>query len=107
MRNQRGKNIWQECFLLAIGECPHITKDIEIKSFLAFVLISSLGVVTIGCGSEKGTTENKTVTTTSQTKDGKTVSETTTNDTKTKTTAPPAGGKTTEKTTETTTETTK
>ena len=76
------------------------------KSFLAFVLISALGVFTIGCGSEKGTTENKNVTTSTQTKDGKTVSETTTNDTKTKTTTPPAGGTATEKTT-TTTETTK
>jgi hypothetical protein len=77
------------------------------KCFLAFVLISALGVFTIGCDSQKGTSENKTVTTNSQTKDGKTVSETTTNDTKTKTTTPPAGGKATEKTTETTTETTK
>ena len=67
--------IRQECFLLAKGESPHITKDIEMKSFLAFVLISALGVFTIGCGSEKGTTENKTVTTSTQTKDGKTVSE--------------------------------
>ncbi len=29
------------------------------KSFLAFVLISALGVLTIGCDSQKGTTENK------------------------------------------------
>ena len=77
------------------------------KSFLAFVLISALGVFTIGCDSQKGTSENKTVTTSTQSKDGKTASETTTNDTKTKTTTPPAGGKATEKTTETTTETTK
>jgi len=77
------------------------------KGFLAFVLISALGVLITGCGSEKGTTENKTVTTNSQSKDGKTVSETTTNDTKTKTTTPPDGGKATEKTTQTTTETTK
>jgi len=77
------------------------------KSFLAFVLISALGVSTIGCDGQKGMSENKTVTTTTQSKDGKTMSETTTNDTKTKTTAPPAGGKATEKTTETTTETTK
>ena len=98
--------IRQECFLLAKAK-PAFTKDIEMKSFLAFVLISALGVLTIGCDSQKGTSENKTVTTSTQTKDGKTASETTTNDTKTKTTTPPAGGKATEKTTETTTETTK
>jgi hypothetical protein len=79
----------------------------EMKRFLAFALISALGVFTIGCGSEKGTTENKTVTTTTQTKDGKTVGETTTNDTKTKTTPVAGGGTTTEKTTEKTTETNK
>ena len=77
------------------------------KRFLALVVIAALGVFTIGCDSQKGTSENKTVTTTTQTKDGKTTSETTTNDTKTKTTAPLPGGKATEKTTETTTETTK
>ena len=77
------------------------------KCFLAFVVIAALGTFTIGCDSQKGTSENKTVTTTSQAKDGKTTSEMTTNDTKTKTTTPPAGGKATEKTTETTTETTK
>jgi hypothetical protein len=77
------------------------------KRFLAFAVIAALGVLTIGCDSQKGTSENKTVTTTTQSKDGKTVGETTTNDTKTKTTTPPAGGKATEKTTETTTETTK
>ena len=59
------------------------------KRFPAFVLISALGVFTIGCDSQKGTTENKTVTTTTQTKDGKTTGETTTtNDTKTKATTP-------------------
>ena len=61
------------------------------KCFLAFVLISALGVFTIGCDSQKGTTENKTVTTTTQSKDGKTVTETTTtNDTKTKPLLPSA-----------------
>ena len=89
------------------GESLFITKDTEMKRFLAFVVISALVVFTIGCGSEKGTTENKTVTTTTQSKDGKTTAETTTNDTKTKTTTPAAGGTATEKTTETTTETTK
>jgi len=74
------------------------------KSFLAFVLIAGLGILTIGCEGQKGTTENKTETTTSQSKDGKTTSETTTNDMKTKTTTPAASGVTTEKTT---TETTK
>ena len=29
--------IRQECFLLVKGESPHITKDIEMKRFLAFV----------------------------------------------------------------------
>ncbi len=75
------------------------------KSFLGLILIATLGVLTIGCEGEKGTTENKTVTTNTQSKDGKTSGTTTTNDTKTKTTIPAAGGTTTEKTT--TTETTK
>jgi hypothetical protein len=78
------------------------------KSFPGFVLIAALGVFTIGCDSNKSTTQDKTETKTTQTKDGKIVGETTTtNDTKTETTTPPAGGKATEKTTETTTETTK
>ena len=47
------------------------------KRFLAFVLIAALGVFTIGCENQKGTTENKTETTTTQTKDGKTTGETT------------------------------
>jgi hypothetical protein len=80
------------------------------KSFLAFVVFAALGVFTIGCESQKGTTENKTETTTTQTKDGKTTGETT-NTVDTKTTIPPAtpegGGTATEKTTKTTTETTK
>ena len=87
------------------GKSSFIRKGIEMRRLGAFILIAVLGTLTIGCESEKGTTENKTVTTTSQSKDGKTTSETTTNDTKT--TAPAAGGRTTEKTTETTTETTK
>ena len=78
------------------------------KRIPAFVLISALGVFTIGCDTNKSTTQDKIETTTTQTKDGKIVGETTTtNETKTKTTTPPAGGKATEKTTETTTETTK
>jgi hypothetical protein len=52
--------------------------------FLVFVLIAALGVFTIGCGSKKGTTENKTQTKTTQTKDGKTTGETTTTTEKTK-----------------------
>jgi len=77
------------------------------KSFLAFVLISALGVFTIGCDS-KTTTQDKTETTTTQTKDGKVVGEkTTTNETNTKATTPAGGGMTTEKTTKTTTETNK
>ena len=86
---------------------PVIRKGIEMKRLVAFILTTTMAVWTIGCGNEKGTTENKTVTTTSQTKDGKTTGETITNDTKTKTTTPVAGGMTTEKTTETTTQTTK
>jgi hypothetical protein len=71
------------------------------KRFPAWVLIAALGVWTIGCESQKGTTENKTETKTTQTKDGKTTGETTTTvDTKTTTTpATPGGGTTTEKTT--------
>ena len=80
------------------------------KSFPAFVLIAALGVLAIGCDSTTGTTQNKTETTTTQTKDGKTTGETT-NTVDTKTTIPPAtpegGGTATEKTTKTTTETTK
>ena len=74
------------------------------KKLLAFVLISALGVFIIGCDN-KSTTDDKTETKTTQTKDGKVVGETTTtNETKTKATTPDAGGTTTEKTTETTTE---
>ena len=71
------------------------------KCFLASVLIAALGVVTIGCENKKGTEENKTQTTTTQTKDGKVTGETTnTVDTKTTTTpaTPGSGGTTTEKT---------
>jgi hypothetical protein len=71
------------------------------KRLLALVLIATLGVLTIGCQSQQGTTENKTETKTSQTKDGKTTGETTTTvDTKTTATpaTPDAGGKTTETT---------
>ena len=80
------------------------------KRFLALVVIAALGVWTFGCESKKGTTENKTETTTTQTKDGKTTGELkTTVDRKTTTTpvTPDGSGKTTEKTTETTTEMTK
>ena len=54
------------------------------KCFLAFVVIATLGVFTIGCDSTKNTTQDKIQTTTTQTKDGKVVGETTTtNETKT------------------------
>jgi hypothetical protein len=54
------------------------------KRFLAFVAIAALGVFTIGCESQKGTNENKTETTTTQSKDGKMTGETmTSTDTKT------------------------
>jgi hypothetical protein len=84
------------------------------KHFLAFALIAALGVLSIGCNSQKGTTENKTETKTTQTKDGKMTGETTTT-VKKKTSTTPAtpgsgvapGKTTTEKTTKTTTETTK
>ena len=86
---------------------PFFREGIEMKRFLAFVLIAALGVFTIGCESDKGTTKNKTEIKTTQTKDGKTTGETISTETKTKTTPPAAGGMTTEKTTEKTTETTK
>ena len=77
------------------------------KRFLAFVLIASLGIFTIGCDSKKGTTQKKSETTTTQLKDGKVTGETTTStEVKTKATTPDAGDMTTERTTETT-ETTK
>jgi hypothetical protein len=89
-------------------------KGTKMKRFLASVLIAALGVWTIGCENQKDTTENKTETTTTQSKDGKTTGETTHSvDTKTTTNpaAPGGGGATTEtttkKTTDTTTETTK
>jgi hypothetical protein len=70
------------------------------KRFLALVLIASLGLLTIGCEGQKGTTENKTETTTSQAKDGKTIESTTTTTTDTTKTTPSvtpgAAGKTTE-----------
>ena len=78
------------------------------KGFLAFVVIAALGLFTIGCDCMTCTTQDKTETKTTQTRDGKVVGETTTtNETKTKATTPAAGGMTTEKTTEKTTETTK
>ena len=81
------------------------------KGFLAFVVIAALGVFAIGCETKKGTTENKTQTTTTQTKDGKMTGETKTTTTDTTNTAPPAtpdaGRKTTEKMTETNTKTAK
>jgi hypothetical protein len=76
---------------------------------LAFVLLATLGMFTIGCESKEGTTGYKSETTTTQTEDGKVTGETVTTTTDTTKTTPPvtpgAGGTTTEKTTETTTET--
>lgn len=92
------------------GAANFFGKGVTMKLFLASVLIAVLGILTIGCESQKGTTENKTETRTSQTRDGKTTSETTTTvDTKTTTTpaTPDGGGTTIKKITETTTETTK
>jgi hypothetical protein len=90
---------------------PFLRKGIMMKSFSVLVLIATLCAFAVGCESQKGTTENKTQTTQTQTKDGKVTGQTTTTTTDaTKTTrpvAPGTGGATTEKTTETTTETTK
>jgi hypothetical protein len=69
------------------------------KSFLAFALVATLGVFMIGCENQQGTTENKTQTTTTLSKDGKKTSETTvTTDTKTRPVpvTPDSGGKPTE-----------
>ena len=68
------------------------------KRLLPFVVVAALGVFAIGCENQKGTTENKTETTTTQTKDGKMTSETTTSTDTTKTAlpvTPAAGSKTT------------
>ena len=74
------------------------------KCFLTFVAIAALGLFAIGCDSMTGTTENKTQTTTTQTKDGKMTGETT-NSTETTTTQAKDGKMTSETTTST--ETTK
>ena len=80
------------------------------KRFLAFVLISALGVLTIGCETQQGTTEYKTETTRTQTEDGRVTGETTTTTTDERRVSPPVtgdGSQTIERTTETTTETTR
>lgn len=78
-------------------------KGITMKRFLALVLIAPLGLFTIGCENQKGSTENKTETTTSEAKDGKTIeSTTTTTTTDTTKTAPSATPSAAGKTTETT-----
>ncbi len=60
-------------------------------------------MLTIGCDSMKGTSQKKTETTTTQTKDGRVTGETTTStEVKTKVTPPAAGDMATEKMTETT-----
>jgi hypothetical protein len=88
-----------------------LRKGNAMKRFLALALVATLGVFTIGCETKKGTSENKTQTTVTQTKDGKVTGETTTTTSdKTKITpsaTPGAADSTTERTTETTTETTK
>ena len=101
-----------ELFLPVKRRRKFLKKGSMMNRLLAFVLIATLGVFTIGCESKKGTTENKVQTTTTQTKDGTITDETTETTTDTTTTIPPvndpgAGGTTTEKTTETTTETTR
>lgn len=86
-------------------------KGITVNRFIALILMAGLGVCTVGCDGSKGTTESKTQTTTTQTKDGKTTGEskfTTTDTTKTTpATNPGTGGMKVEKKTETTTETTR
>jgi hypothetical protein len=81
------------------------------RRLLALALVAAVGTFTIGCETKKGTSEYKTETTTTQTKDGKVTGETKTTTTDSATTAAPAKpgevGVTTEKTTETKTETTK
>jgi hypothetical protein len=80
------------------------------KRFFASVLIVAVSALIIGCDSRAGTTQYKSETKQSQTKDGKTPGETkNTFDQKTTTTpaTPDGGGMTTQKTTQTTTETTK
>lgn len=85
-----------------------LRKGIEMKRFLACVVIAALGMFTIGCDGINKTTQDKIETKTTQTKDGKVMGETTnTTETTTKTTNPAPSGMTTEKTTERTTETTK
>lgn len=59
------------------------------KRFLAFTLIAVLGVFTIGCETKMDSTENKTETTTTQTKDGEITGQTTTTTTDTLETARP------------------
>ena len=80
------------------------------KSFLALFLIAAIGVFTIGCDTKKGTTENTTKTTVTETKDGKVTGKSETTTTDTLKTVPPAtpgaDAKTTEKSSATT-ETTK
>jgi hypothetical protein len=71
---------------------------VTITRFLPLKGVTALGVFTIGCESKTGTTENKTQTTTTQSKDGKITSETTTSTDTLKGTAPTAGGTTTDKT---------
>jgi len=79
----------------------------KMKRFLASILLAGLGVLILGCDNPKDTTEKKTETKTTQTKDGKITGETKTSTaTKTKETTPADGGITLEKTTKTT-ETTK
>jgi ABC-type oligopeptide transport system substrate-binding subunit len=78
------------------------------KRLFAFLMVAALSALTIGCDN-KSTTENKTETKTSQTKDGKTTDTTNTTETKKSTTPPTTDGSgtTTEQTTETTTRTSK
>ena len=70
------------------------------KRLLPFVVVAALGVFAIGCENQKGTTENKTETTTTQSKDGKMTGETV-NSTDTKTTQAKDGKMTSETTTST------
>jgi hypothetical protein len=88
----------------ALGVFHIFRKGLKMKRILAFVLFSVLGVSTIGCES-KNSTDYKTETKTTQTRDGKTTETTNTVDTKKTSTpvTPDGSGTTTEQTTETTT----
>lgn len=77
------------------------------NNVLRFIATAAICTATIGCGARMGTTEHKTETKTSHTKDGKTTGESATTLDTTTTTVPESsasGSTVTKKTTETTKE---